>query len=101
MNTTELHKKLMAAARSTAPDDRVPYAFEKRIMARLTSVKPLDAWTLWGHALWRAAVSCVAVTQLTGAWMFWSGHGTSTRGDLLEEFETAALVAADSTDETW
>ena len=84
MNTTELQKKLMAAARSTAPDDRVPYAFEKRIMALLTSAKPLDVWTLWGHALWRAAVSCVAVTLLTGAWMLWSGPHTKTRGALMQ-----------------
>lgn len=101
MNTTELQKKLMAAARSTAPDDRVPYAFEKRIMALLASAKPLDAWTLWGHALWRAAVSCVAVTLLAGAWTVWSGHRANTHGDYSEEFETAALVVADSADETW
>ena len=101
MNTTELQKKMMAAARSTAPRDHVPYAFEKRIMARLVSAKPLDAWTLWGHALWRAAVSCVAVTLLTSAWMLWSGHRANTRGDFSEEFETAVLVAADSADETW
>lgn len=101
MNTTELQKKLIAAARSTAPDDRVPYAFEKRIMARLAAVRPPDAWTLWGNALWRAAISCVAVTLLTSTWMFWSGHRANTLGDFSEELETAVLVAADSADENW
>ncbi len=101
MNTTELQKKLIAAARSMAADERVPYAFEKRIMARLDAVRPPDVWTLWGNALWRAAVSCVAVTLLTSAWMLWSDHGSSTHGDFSEELETAVLVAADSADETW
>lgn len=101
MNSTELQKKLMAAARSTPPDERVPYAFEKRIMARLAAVRPLDPWTLWGNALGRAAVSCVALTVLTSAWMIWSGPRSTTRGDFSEELETAVLVAADSADEIW
>jgi len=60
MNLAELHRKLIAAARATPPDDRVPYAFEKRIMARLTGRSPLDAAALWGRALLRAAVLCLA-----------------------------------------
>src|SRR2546429_320289 len=35
MNLAELHKKLLAAARAHQPRADVPYAFEKRVMARL------------------------------------------------------------------
>ena len=37
MNLAELERKLIAAARANPPSDRVPYAFEKRIMARLAA----------------------------------------------------------------
>ena len=37
MNVAELQNKLVAAARLSAPDDRVPYAFEKRIMAQIAA----------------------------------------------------------------
>jgi anti-sigma-K factor RskA len=64
MNITELHKKLIAAARAQPPSDRVPYAFEKRIMAHLNAPLPVDQWALWGRALWRAAAPCVAVAAV-------------------------------------
>lgn len=59
MNLLELHKKLIAAARATPSDDRVPYAFEKRIMTCLAGKSPLNVWDLWGKALGRSAVICV------------------------------------------
>ena len=37
MNIAELQKKLLAAARANPPGDRVPYAFEKRVMALLAA----------------------------------------------------------------
>jgi len=37
MNLAELQKKLIAAARTEVLDDRVAYAFEKRITALLAS----------------------------------------------------------------
>ena len=40
MNLAELERKLIAAARANPPSDRVPYAFEKRIMARLAARSP-------------------------------------------------------------
>ena len=54
-----LHDKLIAAARATPPDDRVPYAFEKRIMAQLAGKTAPDSWSLWSHGLSRAALYCV------------------------------------------
>ena len=69
MNLDDLQKKLLAAARSHPPADAVPYAFEKRIMARLGAARNVaDGWTFWGRALWRAAVPCVAMTLLLAVW---------------------------------
>ena len=62
MNVTELHRKLIAAARSNPPSDKVPFAFEKRVIAHLTSAHVTDLWAAWAAALWRAAVPCVAIT---------------------------------------
>ena len=61
MNLAELQKKLIAAARLNPPDDRVPYAFEKRIMALIAARTGADRWVFWTRGLWRAAASCVAV----------------------------------------
>jgi hypothetical protein len=66
MNLTELHRKLIAAAQSAPANDRVPYAFEKRIMATLSGKTTLDSWGLWGRALCRAAVCCVVFMLLLG-----------------------------------
>ena len=67
----KLRKTLIGAARVQTPDEAVPYAFERRIMARLgTGVAP-GAWMLWGQALWRAAAACVAFTALLSVWSLW------------------------------
>lgn len=68
MNVDELFRKLMAAARSHAPDDTVPYAFEKRILARLKPQPVVDLWTGWARILWRAAAPCLAIMALFSIW---------------------------------
>jgi hypothetical protein len=65
MNLTELQNKLLAAARRNPPDGQVPYAFEKRIMARLTAMPKPSEWLAWSRALWFGAAACVAVAVLT------------------------------------
>ncbi len=67
MEELEPCQKLIAAARTTPPDDRVPYAFEKRVMARLSGQSILDPWALWGQGLARAAVLCVCLTVMVAA----------------------------------
>ena len=67
MNVNELQRKLIAAARANTPDDRVPYAFEKRIMALIPAVAPSDNVAVWVRGLWQAAVSCAVVALLCGA----------------------------------
>jgi anti-sigma-K factor RskA len=68
MNLVELQRKLMGAARANPPGDAVPYAFEKRITARLKEMKVVDPLQVWGRGLWRAAVFCVAVAALLTAY---------------------------------
>jgi hypothetical protein len=101
MNLDELQKKLLAAARSNPSSDAVPYAFEKRIMARLAASAPTDIWTLWSRALWRSAITCIAVTLISGAWTLWASRQASSADEFSEQFETAVFVMADQVDESW
>jgi hypothetical protein len=101
MNLKALEQRLMAVARSTAPDEHVPYAFEKRIMAHLAGISPTDVISLWGQALWRAAVPCVTLAMLLSAWSLWQGALTSRTVDFSSEFETAALMSTDQSPDVW
>lgn len=98
MKLENLQNKLMAAARANPPSDAVPYAFEKRIMARLINGQRVDLLGDWSAALWRAAVTCLAITLLTGAWSVYSSH-RSGAGDFSQEFEAAVFASAGSVDE--
>lgn len=100
MNLDQLQEKLIAAARTEVPSDRVPYAFEKRIMAHLANGPRLDVLGAWSVALWRGAMTCLAITMLCGAWSLWSGH-SQEGDDFSQEFNTAVFASAGSTDEVW
>ena len=104
MNLAALKRKLIAAARADSPSDRVPYAFEKRIMARLLAQPMLDHWALWSRALWRAVVPCVSIMLLLSAWSFFTPAANLPANDLSQEFEKTVLAAVDqdpATDVTW
>ena len=101
MNIADLQKKLVAAARTKPPDDHVPYAFEKRIMARLTPATRVDPWTLWSGALWRAAAPCVAIMLLALAWSFFEIGADKNSVAIDVALENTVLAAADTTGETW
>ena len=102
MNLAELQQKLNAAARlqMQTPDDRVPYAFEKRVMALLASRAVADRWVLFTRGLWRAAISCVAVAIILGAVsLYLPAAANNGKGkDLSQEFENTLLASADQTD---
>ena len=97
MKLENLQRKLIAVARNATPSDRVPYAFEKRIMARLEGACT-DLLGAWSAALWRAALGCVVVVVLSGALSLWSNH-QNTDGDFSQEFETAVFASAGSVDD--
>jgi hypothetical protein len=99
MNIAELKKKLIAAARANVPGDQVPYAFEKRVSALLAArVAPqnLDGWV---RGLWRAAVSCVAIALLCGAWSLFMPVTTTSATDLSQDFENTLLASVDQGDQ--
>lgn len=89
MELEQLKQKLIAAGRSNPPDERVPYGFEKRLMARLLEAGVPDAWILWSRALWRAAIPCVVIVIFSGLW----SARTSPAGavDLSQQIEDAVL----------
>jgi hypothetical protein len=99
MNLAELQKKLIAAARANVPGNQVPYAFEKRVTALLVSRVAPDDMTLWVRGLWRAAVSCVAITLLFGAWAVLNPTTTTTADDLSQNFENTLLASVDQGDQ--
>jgi len=95
MNLAQLERKLIAAARANPPSSRVPYAFEKRIMAQLAARPALDDWALWGRALWRAAAPCVAIMLLLGAWSLFDLQGSTPTNDLSQQLEQTLLASVD------
>ena len=100
MNLVELEHKLIAAARSDPPDDRVPYAFEKRITALIAARAGADHWMFWTRGLWRAAASCVAVAVVFGAVSLFTPAASDNGNDLSQDFENTLLASVDQGDAT-
>jgi hypothetical protein len=95
MNPVELQRKLITAARANPPGDGVPYAFEKRVTALLAARSPNGHPVLWVRGLWRAAVSCVAIALMIGAWALFSPTTDTNAVDLSQSFESTLLAAVD------
>jgi hypothetical protein len=108
LNLVELQNKLIAAARANVPGDRVPLAFEKRVTALLASRVAPQSLEGWVRGLWRAAVSCVAVALLCGAWSLFTPAAappagpalTASSADLSLDFENTLLASVDQGDQT-
>jgi hypothetical protein len=104
MDLLALQKKLLEAGRADRPRDHVPYAFEKRVLAHLASLRPADIWEELARGLWRAAAPCIAIMILLCAWSLFAPAGISPAGDLSAEFDRLVLAAADqeqSPDSSW
>jgi hypothetical protein len=103
MNLAELHKKLMAAARANPPSAHVPYAFEQRIMARLTSRPAVDEWAGWIRSLWCAAGVCAAIALLMGVWTAMSASEPELGAGFCQELEQTiwASTSTDPSETTW
>lgn len=95
MNLAELQKKLTAAARQQPPDDRVPYAFEKRVMALIAARSAAARRDFWARGLWRAAISCVALAVVFGSVSMFVPEVTDNRNDLSQDLENTLLASAD------
>ena len=98
MNVVDLEKKLIQAARQDRPSDKVPYAFEKRIMAFLRPLPTPDCWGLWAGALWRGAVPCLLFMLVLTAWSFVPASNPSS-GSLSQEIDNTVLAAIDQVTE--
>ena len=102
MNIDQLRQKLLAAGRANPPGDTVPYAFEKRIMARIAELPVVDVWSVWNRVLWRAAAPCVALTVLLGGWTIVSlSVNGGSHDPLPDELESALLTPVDNPGESW
>jgi hypothetical protein len=99
MNVVELQKKLITAARANPPREQVPYAFEKRITALIASGAAAKNLNLWVQGLWRAAISCVAITLLFGAWAFFNPPAGTAADDLSQNFDSTLLASVDQSDQ--
>jgi len=95
MNIELLQEKLLRAARAHAPSESVPYAFEKRVLARIQSVSIVDSLTLWVRALWRAAIPCCAIVVLLFAWGVASSSESAPTetSDLGSHLETTLMAS--------
>ncbi len=94
MNVEEFQRKLIAVARANPPSDRVPYAFEKRMLAHIAAAPAPDVWDLWARALWRAAAPCVAIMLLLSAWSFFA-EPKSPASDLSQAIDNTVVAAVD------
>jgi hypothetical protein len=100
MDLERIQQQLIAAARLAPPSDHVPYAFEKRIMARLGSASAgTDVWAVWSRLLWRAAGPCVGIMLLMSAWTAYSAGNSNA--NLAAEFERTVWGPFTSLNETW
>ena len=100
MNISELETALIKAVRNQPPDAHVPYAFEKRIMARLTSL-PATPWFACGRSLLRAALACMVITLLCGLWSF-STVKQNNADTFSQTFEGAVYADLDQhVEEAW
>jgi hypothetical protein len=96
MDGNHLLNKLLAAARQRPSGETVPYAFEKRVMARLSARRIEDSWALWGRALWRAAALCTVVSGLFGAWAVWPRPGSEST-----TLEDAVFAGIEQPNDLW
>ena len=97
MNAELLRQKLLASARAHAPSDRVPYAFEKRIMSRILRREVPDVWSAWGSVLWRAVAPCFALMLMAGIGSYVVNPASEDLGSQLDAVLLADLDVAGDT----
>lgn len=101
MKPDELQRRWLAAARTHPPSDTVPYAFEKRIMALVKAQGKVDLWALWNQMLWRAAVPCVAIMMMVGAWTYLAQNGSGPGDTLVAELEDVVFAPVAYLEYSW
>jgi len=99
MNLPELQKKLLVAARRNPPGAQVPYAFEKRIMARLTEAPRPSEWLAWSRALWFGAAACAVIALTVSVW----APSAAANGDthFSDGIVETIMASSDEFDSNW
>ncbi len=100
MDLDTLQRKLLAAARANPPEERVPYAFEKRIVALAVARAAADVGHELARGLWRAAASCIGIMVLLCAWSVFEPFvsDSASTGDFSPDLESTVLAAAEHED---
>ena len=92
MNENEKLKQFVRIARSIPSEERVPLAFEKRIMSRLAQLRPIDAIEVWGRIFWRVAACGLGVALLAAAWTAFHREPTPRTQDLANDLDKTILA---------
>lgn len=95
MELDQLHKKLVAVAKANPPGSGVPFAFEKRIMARLSGQTVADVWTLYGRWLWRGVTPCFSVMAGLAIWVLVTMPAEPDPHNLEQALENTILSSDD------
>lgn len=101
MNSDLLLNKLIKAAKSSPPSDSVPYAFEKRIMAKIMSSPVYETTLLWSQILWKAAKPCIVIMIIVCLWAFLADSQLGLIDNPEEAFETAVLAGLNQIGSGW
>ena len=103
MKAKEFQQQLVEAARKLPDNDRVPYAFEKRIMARLKSAPQPDALSIWARGLWQASVPCLTLMIAVSTWSIMNASDISSEDPLVVDLELTMLQPFEelSVEELW
>ncbi len=64
MKPDDTLEKLYTAERAKEDDQSVPFAFEKRIMAKLDELESPDPIALWATSLWKACIPCLSAMAI-------------------------------------
>jgi hypothetical protein len=97
MKVPTLHQ-FAKGARAFENDQRVPYAFEKRIMNALKISCAQDISGMLARTMWRAALSCLAISLITGAAISFASPST---GELFATDLERTVLAPVDVEDTW
>ncbi len=90
MNWDLLQNRLIQTARRQSPADAVPYAFERRVLARLCQAAP-DPWSSAARILWWAAGACTAIAVTIG---IWTSIAQPAGADFADDLEQTILASS-------
>lgn len=95
MDLAELERKLIAAARVNPPDETVPIAFEKRVMARIAEVHGPSYASLWAQGLWRGALASMTAAGVVCGAVLLFGLRSDRAEEFADQFESTMLAAVE------